>query len=97
MTVAVVVLLAVAAMAAVGSAVAALLVDDLASRLHLVTPVTGIAGPALGLAAALTLGWTTATATVVLVVVLLAGTAPVLQTAIARAGRAMDEPDGETP
>jgi multisubunit Na+/H+ antiporter MnhG subunit len=96
-TVVVVVLIALAAVVTALSATAALVVDDLAGRLHLVTPVTGVAGPALGLAAALTLGWSTATAGVVLVVVLLAATAPVLQTAIARAGRARRDEDEEAP
>jgi multisubunit Na+/H+ antiporter MnhG subunit len=96
-TVVVVLLLAVAAVVTAASATAALVVADLPSRLHLVTPVTAVAGPALGLAAALTLGWSTATAAVVVVVVLLAATAPVLQTAIARAARvaACDAPDAQ--
>lgn len=97
MTVVVAVLVGLAAVVAAGSAVAALVVDDLPGRLHLVTPLTAVSGPALGLGAALTLGWSTATAAVVVIVVLLAGTAPVLQTAIARAARGPGAgDDGET-
>jgi multisubunit Na+/H+ antiporter MnhG subunit len=86
------VLCALAALVVVGGAVAALLLRTVAERLHLVTAVTSVAGPATGLACALALGASTSTAAVVVVVVLLAATAPVLQTAIARADRAGDEP-----
>ena len=81
------VLCALSAVAVVGAAGAALLLRTVAERLHLVTLVTSVAGPATGLACALTLGVSTGTAAVVVVVVLLAATAPVLQTGIARVER----------
>lgn len=80
-------LCALVAVAVVGAATAALLLGSVAERLHLVTVVTSVAGPATGLACALTLGLSTSTAAVVVVIVVLAATAPVLQTAIARAER----------
>jgi multisubunit Na+/H+ antiporter MnhG subunit len=80
-------LCALAAVAVAGAAGAALVLGSVAERLHLVTVVTSVAGPATGLACALALGASTSTAAVVVVVVLLAATAPVLQTAIARADR----------
>lgn len=81
------VLCGVSALTVAGAAVGALLLRSVGERLHLVTVVTSVAGPATGLACALTLGVSTSTAAVVLVVVLLAATAPALQTAIARAER----------
>ena len=91
-------LLGVAALVVVGSCAGALLLDDLLDRLHLVTPLTSVAGPAVGLACALVEGWTPSTAGVVVVVGLLAVTAPVLQSAIARTARparAADDDDAD--
>lgn len=81
------VLCAVSALAVIGAAAGALLLRTVAERLHLVTLVSSVAGPATGLACALTLGLSTGTAAVVVVVVLLAVTAPVLQTGIGRVER----------
>lgn len=69
------VLCAVSAVTVVGAGVGALLLETVAERLHLVTSVTSVAGPATGLACALTLGLSTSTAAVVVVVALLAVTA----------------------
>lgn len=89
------VLLGIAAVVVVGSCAGALLLPDLLDRLHLITPLTSVAGPAVGLACALVEGWTPSTAGVLLVVALLAGTAPVLQSAIARTARtARTAPEG---
>jgi multisubunit Na+/H+ antiporter MnhG subunit len=81
------VLCALSALAVLGAAAGALLLRTVAERLHLVTLVTSVAGPATGLACALTLGVSTGTAAVVVVIALLLATAPVLQTAIARVDR----------
>lgn len=81
------VLCALSALAVLGAAGGALLLRTVAERLHVVTLVTSVAGPATGLACALTLGVSTGTAAVVVVVALLLATAPVLQTAIARLER----------
>jgi multisubunit Na+/H+ antiporter MnhG subunit len=89
------VLCALSAVLVVGAATVALVLGSVAERLHLVTVVTSVAGPATGLACALALGLSTSTAAVVVVVVLLAATAPVLQTAIARADRGTPQEEGE--
>ena len=81
------VLCAVSGVTVLGAAAGALLLRTVAERLHLVTLVTSVAGPATGLACALTLGVSTGTAATVVVIALLAATAPVLQTAIARVER----------
>jgi multisubunit Na+/H+ antiporter MnhG subunit len=100
--VAVWVLLSVAAVVVLGSSVGVLLVRELLARLHLLSPVTSVAGPLIGVACALTLGWSTSTAGVLVIVVLLAVTGPVLQAAVARAATvgesaAADEPQaGDT-
>lgn len=94
------VLLSAAAVLVVASSVGALLVRELLGRLHLLTPVTSVAGPLIGVSCALTQGWTTSTAGVLVVVGLLAVTGPVLSAAIARAAtsresEAADEPRAE--
>jgi multisubunit Na+/H+ antiporter MnhG subunit len=81
------VLCVLSALAVLGAAAGALLLRTVAERLHLVTLVTSVAAPATGLACALTLGVSTGPAAVVVVVALLAATAPVLQTGIARVER----------
>jgi hypothetical protein len=84
--VAVWILLGLAVLVAVPCAVAAAVVRDLTARLHLLAPVTAVAGPAVAVAAGVSQGWTpTTTAAAFLIVALLAATGPVLTTAIARA------------
>jgi Na+/H+ antiporter subunit len=79
-------LLGVAMLVAVPCAIAATVVRGLLTRLHLVAPVTAVAGPLVAVAAGVSQGWTpTTTALVFLIVVVLAVTGPVLTTAIARA------------
>jgi uncharacterized membrane protein YoaK (UPF0700 family) len=68
----------------VGCAAAAVLVRAVADRLHLLAPVTVIAGPLIGVAVAIRLGGGTATASVVLIVVLLGVIGAVLQAALGR-------------
>jgi multicomponent Na+:H+ antiporter subunit G len=68
----------------VGSALRALVTRDALARLHLVTPVTSVGGPLLGLGLAITNGWTLATAQILFTVFLLALTGPVLGSATGR-------------
>jgi uncharacterized membrane protein len=63
---------------------AVLRVRDTADRLHLLAPITVLAGPLVGAAVGIRLGWSTATAAVALIVVLLAVTGAVLQAAVGR-------------
>ena len=69
---------------AVISALAALALPPVHPRLHALAPVTSLAGPLIGLGLAVLNGWTLTTATVLLIVILLAITGPVLVTSIAR-------------
>jgi hypothetical protein len=69
---------------AVLSAVAATVLAPVNPRLHALTPITVLCGPLVGLGLAVLGGWTWMTATVVLIVVLLAGTGPVLGAVTAR-------------
>jgi multisubunit Na+/H+ antiporter MnhG subunit len=79
-------LLGVAVLVAVPCAVAATVVRDLLTRLHLLAPMTVVAGPLVAIAAGVSQGWTpTTTALVFLIIAVLAVTGPVLTTAIARA------------
>lgn len=67
------------------SAAAAFGLRGTRNRLHVVTPVTSVAGPLIGLALAVEDGWTLATAQVLVVVLILAVTGPVMAMAIGRA------------
>lgn len=60
-------------------------------RLHFLSPVTSLGIPLCGLGLALADGWSLSTATVLLVVLLMALTGPVVQSAT---GRLAAEPDG---
>ena len=85
-SVAVWVLLGLAVLVAVPCAVATVAVPDLLTRLHLLAPVTAVAGPLVAVAAGIAQGWTPTTAAAAFLVVGgLAVTGPVLTTAIARA------------
>jgi multisubunit Na+/H+ antiporter MnhG subunit len=95
--VAVWVLLSVAGVVVAGSSVGALLVGEFLGRLHLLTPVTSVAGPLIGVACALTLGWSTSTAGVLVIVVLLTVTGPALQAAVARAATAHESTSADEP
>jgi multicomponent Na+:H+ antiporter subunit G len=66
------------------SAVAALVLPAVHPRLHALTPVTSLAGPLIGAGVAVLNGFSLTTATVLLIVVLLAITGPALTTAMAR-------------
>ena len=83
MLVVVVVLVALGVLIVVGSAIRAVAAREDLVRLHLLAPVTSVGVPVLGLGVALEAGWTWTTATVALVVVLLAVTGPPLTGAIA--------------
>ncbi|WP_018335062.1 monovalent cation/H(+) antiporter subunit G [Actinomycetospora chiangmaiensis] len=84
MTVVIWVLVALACLVVIGVCVGAFLVSTTAERLHVVTPLTTVAGPLLGLACVLSLGVSTSSLGVLVIVVLLAVAAPVLQVALAR-------------
>jgi multisubunit Na+/H+ antiporter MnhG subunit len=86
--IAVVVLLGVAGLVVVLSAVGFLAAGDTLPRLHFVTPVTSVAGPLTGAAYVVQLGPGLAAGLAVLVVALLAVTGPVLGSAVARVGAA---------
>lgn len=77
------VLLAVAVLITVASSIAVLMRDHF-SRLHLITPVTSLAGPAVALAVSLRNGLGSATVTVLAIVVLLSLTGSALQNAMGR-------------
>jgi multicomponent Na+:H+ antiporter subunit G len=66
------------------AAVRALLTRDVLVRLHLITPVTSVGGPLVGLGLAISNGWTTSTAQILVTVFLLALTGPVLGSATGR-------------
>lgn len=85
------ILLGVGLLVAVASAVVAVAVRDVRVRLHLLTPVTSVTGPLVGLALAVQNGWSAATAQILVVVALLAVTGPVLQSAT---GRLLTAEDG---
>lgn len=68
----------------VASAVRALTTRDVVVRLHLVTPVTSVGGPLLGLGLAVANGWTLTSAQILFTVFLLALTGPVLTSATGR-------------
>jgi multisubunit Na+/H+ antiporter MnhG subunit len=84
MTVVAAVLIWLVVLVAVISTVAALALPAAHPRLHALAPITSLAGPLIGLGLTVLNGWTLTTATVVLVVILLAITGPVLTTSIAR-------------
>lgn len=85
-------LLAAGVLVVVASAVGAAVLRDVRARLHLLTPVTSVAGPLLGLAVALDGGWTASTGQVLVVVALLAVTGPVLGSATGRLLAEDEEP-----
>jgi multisubunit Na+/H+ antiporter MnhG subunit len=66
------------------SAVAAVALRPVIPRLHALTPVTVLAGPLIGVGLAFRTGWTMTTATLLLIVVLLAATGPALGAVTAR-------------
>jgi Na+/H+ antiporter subunit. len=66
-------------------AVTALVVREPLQRLHLLAPVTTLAVPLYGLAVILRMGMSLSSATVVVIVLLVAVSGPVLSTAIGRA------------
>jgi hypothetical protein len=76
-------LLVLAVLVVVASAVGLLATRQGYARLHLMTPVTTVAGPALGLALALTNGFGLVTASVLVTVAVLALTGAALQVAMA--------------
>ena len=84
MTVLAGVLIWLGVLVAVLSALAAFALPPVQPRLHVLAPVTSLGGPLIGLGLAVLNGWTLTTATVLLIVILLAITGPVLVTAIAR-------------
>ncbi|HET6963177.1 MAG TPA: monovalent cation/H(+) antiporter subunit G [Acidimicrobiales bacterium] len=71
---------AVIVTASVGAAVA----RDTFQRLHLVTPITSVGGPLLGVGFAVRNGWGLTTASILLPTFMLFFAGPVLSTAIAR-------------
>jgi multicomponent Na+:H+ antiporter subunit G len=77
-------LLGLGVLVAVGSAVGVLLVRDDYLRLHLVTPITSVAGPVIGVAVAVAEGWSLVTAVVLLTVGLQAVAGAALQTSVGR-------------
>ena len=87
-------LLGVGVLVAVASAVGVALVRDNYLRLHLVSPVTSIAGPVIGLAVAVAEGWSLVSALVLLTVGLQAVAGAALQASIGRliAGQRGDVP-----
>ncbi|MFI9383398.1 cation:proton antiporter [Kutzneria sp. NPDC052558] len=88
-------LLAAGSLVIVTSALGAVLAKDFYRKLHWLTPVTTIGGPLIGLALAVTNGWSLTTAIVLLTVALLAVTAPVLTAAVGRVGAQRDGIVGE--
>jgi multisubunit Na+/H+ antiporter MnhG subunit len=84
------VLLAAGSLVVVASSIAAVLVRDFYRRLHWLTPVTSIGGPLIGLALAVTNGWSLTTAVVLLTVALLGITGPVLTAAVGRVAAQRD-------
>jgi multicomponent Na+:H+ antiporter subunit G len=76
---------------AVLSAMAALRLPPINPRLHALAPITSLAGPLVGVGLAVANGWSLTTATVLLIVVLLAVTGPVLVAATARLAAERDE------
>lgn len=68
----------------VAAALAALRPRDVLTRLHYLAPATSLGGPLVGAGLAVANGWSPTTATVLLVVVLLAATGPVLGAATGR-------------
>ena len=66
------------------SAGAALVLRPVYSRLHALAPVSSLAGPLIGAGLAIVNGLSLTTATVLLIVVLLAVTGPALTAAMAR-------------
>ena len=66
------------------SAAAALVLRPVHPRLHALAPVTSLAGPLIGVGLAIVNGLSLTTATILLIVVLLAITGPALTAAMAR-------------
>lgn len=87
MSTVVAVVLAVGCVVTVTSAITALLVRGTVRKLHHLTAITSAGAPLVGLALVLANGWGLTSGTVVLVVVLLAGTGPVVSAAIAHEAR----------
>ena len=71
---------AVIVLASVGAAVA----RDTYQRLHLVTPITSVGGPLVGIGFAVQYGWGLTTASILLPTFMLFFASPILSTAIAR-------------
>ncbi|HET8598960.1 MAG TPA: monovalent cation/H(+) antiporter subunit G [Segeticoccus sp.] len=78
-------LLAAGLLVALTSSVAAFGLRGTRNRLHVLTPVTSVAGPLIGIALAIENGWTLTTAEILIVVLILAVTGPVMAMATGRA------------
>jgi multicomponent Na+:H+ antiporter subunit G len=85
------VLLGAGVLVAMASATAAPLMGAVRDRMHFLTPVTSVAGPLVGAALAIQNGWGTTAGQIVLIVVLLAITGPVLESATGRLASRPDE------
>lgn len=66
------------------ASMAALVLRGVLNRLHLLTPVTSVGGPLIGLALAIRDGWSLTTGEIGLTVALLALSGPVLEAATGR-------------
>jgi len=66
------------------AALGALVPRDLLDRLHFVTPVTSVGIPLIGLGLAIDTGWHLATALILVIVAVVAGTGPLLAAATGR-------------
>lgn len=84
-------LLAAGAAVVVATSLRAVLARGVYNRLHLLTPVTSLAAPLIGLGLAINSGWNLVTAEILLIVALLAATGPVLEAAIARLAAQQDD------
>lgn len=78
-------LLAAGLLVVLASSLAVFGVRGARNRLHVVTPVTSVAGPLIGIALAIENGASLATAEVLVAVLILAVTGPVMAMAIGRA------------
>lgn len=66
------------------SSAAALVLAPVIPRLHALTPISVLAGPLVGLGLMLRIGWTLTSATILVITILLAFTAPALGAVTAR-------------
>lgn len=70
-----------------------LVLSSVYDRLHLLAPVTSLAGPLIGAALVLKNGWALASGQIILIVVLLAVSGPAAGVAAARAAHEQDRTD----